>query len=554
MPPQPQSPSPRYLTMREVMDLPSLKGSTLLAGESGLDRIVSNAMVMEGPDVGKWAKPGFVLVTSFFALEPLDWKQRFDFFNLIAEIGVAGIIYKPGRLESRAVERYIEICDEKGIPVVQMDPEVNFEAVLMDIMGHAIDSNTTLLNSFYDVHRQVIRLAMQQPNLHTVILRLSSQIGMDVTYYDRAEDTRIGTNEALASFDGISLQDLVYRQYQSYRYHSATITREGQDDEAALAVLVPRQTAGASYLIIHEDPKDISAFARMTIENYMSLVVVELVKKRAIEESQFSRSNLIVHDLLQNRFATNDEVDAVLSELGADTHNLYRVMLVRIFVTDPSHADRAGEVLTVLRRKIKRLYAHSVYYEASSRITFLRNHTSNSAGFDRDAVEKILGEMHGDPSLPEFTHLVALSSEGGRYSIGSLTSQVMGINRLFDSNRLGNRFVDYDSLGIYKFIIETGDLSLVANYIDPRVVRLHAENPEGFETLVALCECGLNYGEASKRLFIHSKTIRYRVGRIKELYGIDVANPDDAVQVILAGKVAMLLGADWEAMNDGPTA
>lgn len=535
--------------MREVMSLPSLHGATLLAGAEGLDKIVINAMVMEGPDVDRWAKPGLVLVTSFFALEPLGWDERLVFFEKIREIGIAGIIYKPGRLHSTAIERYLELCDELSIPVLQMDPDINFDAVLMDIMGHAIDSNATLLNTFYDVHRQIIRLALQQPNIHAIAHRLSSQIGCDITYYDRGGDIRVGTSARLAAFDSLALRELHYQQYQSYRYHSVEIARRNREVETALAVLVPMRSTGTSYLIIHKNPRDVSAFNRMIIENYVGLLVLELIKQEAIEERLFSRNNMVVHDLLHDRYATREEVDAAVQELGVDTHQRYQAMLLRIAISDPQHAEHAHDIITSFRRKLKRVYTHSVYFEASNRITFLRNHTSSTVGFDREAVERILSDMSADDAFPAFTYLVALSGEEGRYAIGNLNSQVMGIYRLFDSDLLGNRLIDYESLGIYKFIIEMGDLSMLANYIDPRIMRLHRDNPEGFKTIVALCECGLNYGEAAERLFIHQKTVRYRIGRIKEIYGIDVQRSDDVVQVLLSSKVAMLLGSDWKAQD-----
>lgn len=40
--------------------------------------------------------------------------------------------------------------------------------------------------------------------------------------------------------------------------------------------------------------------------------------------------------------------------------------------------------------------------------------------------------------------------------------------------------------------------------------------------------------------------MRYRVGRIREEYGIDVHATDDMMQVLLADKLIALLGPGWE--------
>ncbi|MST59603.1 PucR family transcriptional regulator [Olsenella umbonata] len=47
-------------------------------------------------------------------------------------------------------------------------------------------------------------------------------------------------------------------------------------------------------------------------------------------------------------------------------------------------------------------------------------------------------------------------------------------------------------------------------------------------------------------MYVHPKTVRYRVGRIREEYGIDVHATDDMMQVLLADKLIALLGPDWE--------
>lgn len=51
---------------------------------------------------------------------------------------------------------------------------------------------------------------------------------------------------------------------------------------------------------------------------------------------------------------------------------------------------------------------------------------------------------------------------------------------------------------------------------------------------------------AANHLYIHPKTVRYRVGRIREEYGIDVHATDDMMQVLLSDKLVALLGPDWE--------
>ena len=70
--------------------------------------------------------------------------------------------------------------------------------------------------------------------------------------------------------------------------------------------------------------------------------------------------------------------------------------------------------------------------------------------------------------------------------------------------------------------------------------KLHDENVEQFATLVALCENNLHYQETAQQLFLHPKTVRYRVNQIEAVYDVDVHDPDDFLQILLAGRIMTL--------------
>lgn len=539
--------SERQMIMKDILCLPSLEGAVVLAGASGLDREVTNAMVMEGPDVEKWGRPGLVLVTSLFALIPLGPSDRLEFYDKVAGIGIAGIIYKPGRTPAELLQPSLDACEARSIPFVQMKSTVNFEAVLMDVMGTVIDSNAQLLDSFYETHRKTMRLALQQPSIYEVVSQLKERMGCEVSFFDRADDAHVGTDEDASAFESATLSEFRYQKYQTNHYYNATLRYWDTHSEPALAVNIPSQSHGSCYLIVHTIPEDVSAFQRMTIDNYVNLLSIELLKQEAIDQQLYNRNNMLVHDLLQGRYVSNEEVDEAIDELSIGAHALYQVMLLRFSVLDPSQTDRVRDLLNTFQRRVRRLYPNSVFFESNNRLSFLRNHTSGSIGFDKDEMATILDNMHGDDSLPRFSHLLVLSSHVSRYDIPRANTEVLSIYKLFDASQLADRYIRYEDLGLLKFFIDIGDSSKLASYLDPRLDRLRQENPEGFRTLATLCANECSYSAAASQLYVHPKTVRYRVERIRDEYGVDVHNTDDLMQVLLAEKIFALLGPNWKS-------
>src|SRR5450432_1422139 len=91
------------LKVRELLDLPSLAGSEVLAGIGGLDLLVTRINVMEVPDILPWVKPHELLLTTGFPLRDADTGQPFEAAALVelveglADRGVAALGVKAGR-------------------------------------------------------------------------------------------------------------------------------------------------------------------------------------------------------------------------------------------------------------------------------------------------------------------------------------------------------------------------------------------------------------------------------------------------------------------------
>ncbi|MYX40982.1 PucR family transcriptional regulator, partial [Streptomyces sp. SID89] len=64
-----------------------------------------------------------------------------------------------------------------------------------------------------------------------------------------------------------------------------------------------------------------------------------------------------------------------------------------------------------------------------------------------------------------------------------------------------------------------------------------AEGGELLRTLAAFLDAGCDVPAAARRLVVHPNTLRYRLGRVRERYGIDLADPDTRLLVALAARL-----------------
>ncbi len=86
-------------------------------------------------------------------------------------------------------------------------------------------------------------------------------------------------------------------------------------------------------------------------------------------------------------------------------------------------------------------------------------------------------------------------------------------------------FFSIKDLGIFQFFLEEEHLDQLEAVIPDELKQLQLKHYDFFETLYTFFKCGRNYKKTAETLFLHSKTIRYRLNRIEQLLNIDLANP-----------------------------
>lgn len=534
------------MNVSDVLSLPSFAGARLVAGRSGLNREVATAMIVEAPDIASWGKEGQLLITSFYAFEHLDEEQLDLFFDQAESIGIGGIVFKPERLIAESPRALIDRCESHGIPLIQVAKETKYESLLLDVLGHFLDSNILVLNRFFELHRQTMALALKQPRMLEILLNLRGIIHADVTFFDSTKNRRITTSQELSDFRSPRLSELPANRYRTHHYFDAAL-KYPDLTRRATAVLIPSSDDQIYYLVLHIKSERLSPLDSMAIENVVSLLQMEVLKQNALDRKLFFQNNNLVRDLLTNDSLDRGRIDGILAALEIGQHDLFETLMLHIDLDDPSAVDRREDVLLMARRRLKMIYPEIAYFESNDSITFVHNFRNEASRFSSDTVEDIMEEVAAVPAMPSFTYLAALSSIGDRLAIPSLSREVSDIVKFFDGEQHSGLCLRYEDLGIYKLLMKAGDATELTNFVDPRVVHLRELGEDFFETAADLCDNSLNYQETARQLFVHPKTVRYRAERIQKLTGLDFKNPDDRLQISFGRRIFQFLDTQHES-------
>jgi DNA-binding PucR family transcriptional regulator len=116
------------------------------------------------------------------------------------------------------------------------------------------------------------------------------------------------------------------------------------------------------------------------------------------------------------------------------------------------------------------------------------------------------------------------------------------------AHRLGGQNVFlYEELGIVRLLLGSGDDPDLQAFIDdvtgPLVAYDRDNDGSLIRTLRGFFDADCSQRLAAERLFIHHKTLRYRLERIKQLTGLDLARHEDRMRADFALRLLQINGA-----------
>jgi DNA-binding PucR family transcriptional regulator len=117
------------------------------------------------------------------------------------------------------------------------------------------------------------------------------------------------------------------------------------------------------------------------------------------------------------------------------------------------------------------------------------------------------------------------------------------------SQRLGETgaIATFDDMGVYKLLLGAleEDPEEVRNFYEETIARIEAYDRQHNTDLVGTLEAYLannrSVAATAEALFTHRHTIRYRLGRINDLTGLDVHRSEDQEKLGFGLKVMRLL-------------
>ena len=522
------------LTVTDLLTYDSFRSATLLAGKNGLSNSVTGIMVMEAADIENWGHSGQIILSSFYALKDLSSEQLHDFFKLLHDLEISAFIFKIDRFIKSVPEEIIENCESFNIPLIQIGKDIKYEHIILDVMETLLNNQLFLLNNFYNMHKLFSDLALKSPSLFDIIKVLSKLIKKPVQLINKANDVTIDTDPGITIFsieNEVLMKKVQYMNYEfkrqivKYQYNSEVFT------SSQVVTRVPSLGTSEYYLVVKEIDGFVSDYDFMSIENAISSLQTELLKEYTINQNEMSRKNEIISDLLNNRIKSHEDIIDKVTNFGLNISSEYYVIAMNSNFAE--NATQNKDIINKLKESFRSYWDKSIYLIRSNEIVFIVSSTNYKIERLKGDIKSVIDHYDSRWSISVKSLNVMISKPHNVFNLHMGYQQALDINIFIDRVVKSNGIYYYDELGVYKMFIETNNIDICKDFIPGELVKLNNIDKELVITLKSFLDNNQNYTYTAEALYVHPKTVRYRIEKIKELSTINFDNPEEIFQISL---------------------
>ena len=533
------------LTVREMLGQDAMRGTRIIAGADGLDRVVRRLNVMTVPNIVRWTKQDEFLLTTGYPL-PREPGEFGALIEQLAAKGLAGLGVKLDEYLAEVPADAVELADRAAFPIVVIPATSPLDDVLSQTFETIVNRQAAALARRQQIHDAFLRVALTGGGL----ARLSGELaeilpGADVVICDpagyplaattRAQDVRDSTGRVTSDW----LVAGVHKDAETGTPWAAAVIRAGEMRHGwVLAVGGAQGLPGA---------------AGVAVEQAALVAALEITRDLAVlaVEQQFASNAL--HDLVTGTAGNMDQALERAVRFGWDLRRPLTVLVARGSDIQPGGTEESADAAHP--REAAALRAVELW----TRAVRDRDRAAAVAGFATELVAVVgVADAAG---LARKVHADMTASTGRAYSVG--VSQVgagpLDIPRRYEEARValqvGRRLngsgavTSFAGLGLYRLISNVSQAELRAFVHDTLGPVLDLPEParsDLLKSLAVLSSTRFNVAESARILHYHYNTMRYRVTKLERMLG---EFADDAAATLRIG-VALEVLRMYEISGD----
>ncbi len=536
------SPSPlSSASVRNILTLLVPRDAQLVAGGEGLDRRVTWATRMRARlPAFESVRGGELALLSLSQLRRIDETLPHLLTSLHKE-GVAAIAVAAS-LESLEKDT-LALADQLHLPLILLPLTTSLEEIEREVITFVVSFRGEIERQATEISHQLIQLSVQGVGLQGVCEHLARTRNKWVILQEADQQLRFQASPPGGDAPALPVP----------------LTDENLSRKGLTRITVPIQIRHevVGYLSLIGKDGDFDYLERLILGQVAPILALEFARERERSEVESRYSAEAMMDVLQGNYQNSDEILARARLLGYDLLIPQVVVIFELAQDEPEYAAGSPQAQWSrrIRDEIQRVWPTCWISIEVRRVLALLPIIESNVDDESEIEKAIFTRLEraqvrlqqgnaGNGRLPLFT--------GG---IGQLAKVVQRIPQSYreaqQALEIGRRLFgegnlhSFARLGIYRLLFHLyGHKELSDFYQESLGPLLESDthsNSALIETLEGFFRCNGNLSETARTMHLHRNSLLYRLGRIEELLGRSLEDPELRLSLQIALKIRHML-------------
>lgn len=535
-------------TVRKLLESEQFPKMKLLCGEKGLDLEVKGIRIIEIEDMERYLTGGEILITSFQVYLSCNDREVEQHFEDLVKSDISGFIVKK-RKEYDPTGRRLSLlekhCKKYEIPLVEISEDSYYWGIIRYVIMQVFDKATARLKYFKITHDNFNTFILNNNGscntASNIIKFLSVMIENPVVLYYGNLNCMVSTNS-----DNSKL--ILSDEIQPYKPNIITKFQYMKQMKGSCVQYVVKfaiLSEGEIYITITEENRGLTELDYMAIENAIINLQYGFLSEFAQDEVKKKYQRDLIHNIL-NGLLSSKEMTEAAAQLGMKESDTYRVVdfhTIKNNVQSKYTKEQLHEV-GVIEGELKHLLPDALIYRNMDQIVMIQQVDSEQTELEyqkemeevEDVIQRSIFYRKKDT---DFQIGIGKSVKGYQrlkesYHEASQAIKYIEIVRLVTGDK-NKSVVHYSNLGFFQIFGEIDDMTKLERYIPETLKKLYEYDDEHKGELIPTLQMFLSNNQSIRKtagaMFVHYRTISYRMGKIKEITGINFDNANEVLAV-----------------------
>ena len=535
-------------TVRKLLESEQFPKMKLLCGEKGLDLEVKGIRIIEIEDMERYLTGGEILITSFQVYLSCNDREVEQHFEDLVKSDISGFIVKK-RKEYDPTGRRLSLlekhCKKYEIPLVEISEDLHYWGIIRYVIMQVFDKATARLKYFKITHDNFNAFILNNNGscntASNIIKFLSVMIENPVVLYYGNLNCMTSTN-----LDNSKL--ILSDEIQPYKPNIITkfqYMKQMKGSSVQYVVKFAILNEMEIYITITEENRELTELDYMAIENAIINLQYGFLSEFAQNEVKKKYQRDLIHNIL-NGLLSSKEMTEAAAQLGMKESDTYRVVdfhTIKKNVQRKYTKEQLHEV-GVIEGELMHLLPDALIYRNMDQIVMIQQVDSDQTELEYQKEMEEIEEVIQRSILyrkkdTDFQIGIGKSVEGYQrlkesYYEASQAIKYIEIIRLVTGDK-NKSVVHYSNLGFFQIFGEIDDVTELERYIPETLKKLYLYDDEHKGELITTLQMYLRNNQSIKKtagaMFVHYRTISYRLEKIKQISGINFDNANEVLAV-----------------------